>query len=328
MANSTKNCSNLVEIFDKYSDKLVFDKNNFENVNTTIQLLEKKKIKYRITMMPVYGDNGLEFTVAIILLHDKRTAKKTKKMISNNKYILFNSWYTKNKQTSWPNSHMMWNIMKTHSTIKPFVSIFDFMEKLGKSIEVDGAASISEHTDSDANVPVNDGNNVAESSKIDASNARRVELYNEFYRVMNETFTGGSAPIQSFLYEIKLSKNNNNNNNSNSGSDIGFERLNRTMIQNGVDCFKKLLESIIPSASSSEHKITLKSHNNDDNHVGIGTKQHHHHQQQQRKRVQKTNPSFNVKKAKHQQHKSSTKSSTTYQQIVDDDFEESQMSSV
>nr|AGE61290.1 39K/pp31 [Chrysodeixis chalcites nucleopolyhedrovirus]AGE61739.1 39K/pp31 [Chrysodeixis chalcites nucleopolyhedrovirus] len=317
MANSTKNCNNLVEIFDKYSDKLVFDRNNFENVNTTIQLLEKKKIKYRITMMPVYGDNGLEFTVAIILLHDKRTAKKTKKMISNNKYILFNSWYTKNKQSVWPNSHMMWNIMKSHSNIKPFVLIFDFMEKLGKSIEVDGAPVISEQTNSDANIEENDIKNVAESSKIDASNAKRAELYNEFYRVMNETFVDGSTPNQSFLYEIKLSKNSN-------GSDVGFERLNRNMIQNGVDCFKKLLETIVPSSSSSsEHKLMIKTSNNDDNHVAAGSSK----QQQQRKRVQKTNINLNVKKAK-QQHKSSSKSSSTYQQIVDDDFDESQMSSV
>ncbi|AAZ67397.1 orf26 [Trichoplusia ni single nucleopolyhedrovirus] len=317
MANSTKNCNNLVEIFDKYSDKLVFDKNNFENVNTTIQLLEKKKIKYRITMMPVYGDNGLEFTVAIILLHDKRIAKKTKKMISNNKYILFNSWYTKNKQSVWPNSHMMWNIMKSHSNIKPFVSIFDFMEKLGKSIEIDTGATIPEQTDSDTHVTEIDTNNVVESTKIDASNAKRAELYNEFYKVMNETFTSESAPSQSFLYEFKLK----------SGSDLGFERLTRNIIQTGVDCFKKLLETVIPS-SSSEHKMVMKIHNNDDNHVAVSTKQQQQQQQQQRKRLQKTNNvSVNMKKSK-QQHKSSTKSSTTYQQIVDDDFEESQMSSI
>jgi hypothetical protein len=315
----------IAEMFSKYDDKIIFDKNHFDNVNTTINLLEKKKIKYRITFMPTHGENGLEVTTAIILLHDKKTIKKNKKMISNNKYILFNSWYTKNKKPSWPNSHSMWNTMKKHTQLKLFISIFDFMEKLGKSIEVKNNKKKNEKNvdgDGDDTTTTNAESEFNEKREIEASNEKRIEIYQEFYKLMTAAFTTGSTPSSSFIYDIKLPKTQNGGG--------GLERLSRATVQNAIETFKILLETT--SAA------TINNNNNNNNEASsdknittpppptttTNTTNRNIHQRKRKNLPADNNAASGSKRSKQQQQQQRRETSFD---MLDDYVEESQMSS-
>ena len=236
----------LAEIYSNFGGgNILCDKVHMEHVTTVINTLEKKKIKYKIIPMPVYGDDGLEVTFAIVIVVDKKNTKRNKKSISNNKYILFNSWYTKNRNASWPNSHTMWNLMKTQSTAKPFVEIFDFMEKVGKTI-------IKSSADTSTN------NDVNAADVVNENNAQRIKLYNEFYKITTYTFENNTAPSSSFIYDIKLNKSEN-----------GLDKLNRQTLEIGIEAFKNILikhdQSISTSlklsssSSSSNNKIKESS---------------------------------------------------------------------
>lgn len=233
----------LTEMYSKFESSVIYDKAHMDQVTTAINTLEKKKIKYKIIPMPVYGDEGLEVTFAIIIVIDKKNSKRNKKIISNNKYILFNSWYTKNRNESWPNSHTMWNLMKQQPAAKPFIDIFDFMEKVGKSIEI---KKVDDDNNSNGitEAAVNKSDNNAD---IKEGNERRVKLYNEFYRITTATFSTNAAPPSSFIYDIKLSKE----------GPSGLERLTRQVLENGIEAFRSVLfkQHQPASVSKSSSKI-------------------------------------------------------------------------
>ncbi|AUV65396.1 PP31 [Alphabaculovirus myunipunctae] len=204
-------------------DNVIYNKTQMDQVATVMHVLEKKKVKYNVIPMPVYGDDGgLQVSYAIMINVDKKGVKKNKKMISNNKYILFNSWYTKNREESWPNSHTMWNLMKQQSAAKPFIEIFDVMEKLGKTVEVKSQQDEATTTEAAAIDDIKKGNEL------------RTKLYNEFYRITTQTFSTNSAPTSSFIYELRLKKSYN-----------GVDRLSSNMLQHGVESLKKILYSVV-----------------------------------------------------------------------------------
>ncbi|AIE47847.1 9K [Peridroma alphabaculovirus] len=225
----------LTEMYSKFEGNIVYDQAHMDQVTAAINTLEKKKIKYKIIPMPLYGEDGLEVTFALIIVVDKKNVKKNKKMISNNKYILFNSWYTKNRKESWPNSHTMWNLMKRQPQAKPFVDIFDFMEKLGKTIDVKRSEAAVDENNNEIAVPGD--------ADIKEGNERRIKLYNEFYRIATVAFETNCAPAASFIYDIKLSK---------SADGSGLERLTRSVLQHGVEAFKSALFNNKPAPSSPE----------------------------------------------------------------------------
>ncbi|CDG72872.1 pp31 Nuclear matrix associated phosphoprotein [Spodoptera exigua multiple nucleopolyhedrovirus] len=237
--NTTTNA--LTEIYNNFGGgNILCDKAHMEHVTAVINTLEKKKIKYKIIPMPMCGEDGLEITFAIVVMVDKKNAKRNKKSISNNKYILFNSWYTKNRNPSWPNSHTMWNLIKTQFLAKPFVDIFDFMEKIGKSITTKEASDKKNVNDTDANVD-------------DVEN-HRYKLYDEFYKITTHTFIHNVAPTSSFIYDLKLNKSDGDDNKS----DSSLEKLNRQALEEGILVFKNILskydQSITKTIKSSNSK--------------------------------------------------------------------------
>ncbi|ACH88665.1 39K [Helicoverpa armigera multiple nucleopolyhedrovirus] len=228
--------------------KFACDKAHIEQVHAVINYLERKKIKHNLFSMPVKDNDTVQMVHGIIFNNDKKNTRKNKKMISYNKYILFNSWYTKNRQETWPNSHTMWNIMKSQPVAKPFVDIFDFMEKLGKTIASNASDSADEQ-----NVEKDDS---ASRSDVEEGNEKRSKIYNEFYRITSVTFETHSAPFSSFIYDIKLKKSHN-----------GTERLTRSMLQSGIDALRKCLlhvsrpsktEVIEQQQHSEENKASRK----------------------------------------------------------------------
>jgi hypothetical protein len=215
--------SALIETTKGDVGKFVYDKAHMDQVHAVINYLERKKIKHNLFSMPVKDNDTVQMVHGVFFNNDKKSTRKNKKMISYNKYILFNSWYTKNRQETWPNSHTMWNLMKSQPGAKPFVDIFDFMEKLGKTIT-------PPTEDEENNNRSGDEGNSPSVSDVDEGNEKRSKLYNEFYRITTITFETQTAPAGSFIYDIKLKKNHN-----------GIERLTRTMLQSGVDALKKCL---------------------------------------------------------------------------------------
>jgi hypothetical protein len=243
-SSATTTTNALTEIYNNFGGgNIVCDKTKMEHVTAIINTLEKKKIKYKILPMPMCGKDGLEITFAIVIIVDKNhNDKRNKKSISNNKYILFNSWYTKNRSASWPNSHTMWNLMKTQASAKPFVEIFNFMEKLGKFIllknQTDAAAGAAVATTAPPE------NNSSSGGENDVS--QLCNLYDEFYKITTYTFTHNAAPSSSFIYDIKL------NNKADLGVDGGgLEKLNRQTLEEGVAVFKNILSKENPSIAAT-----------------------------------------------------------------------------
>lgn len=232
VANSTL----LSETVAKYENSPI-NKTDVEVIILKMKLFEKKKIAYRITVSEVHN-------------LDKKTIKKGTKVINNNKYILFNSWYTKNKAADWYSSHDMWNYMKNFTDSKLFIDIFDYIEKLGKSVQVtvktdDTTATAivpspsTSGTEDDCKLPYATSSSPASRRKkidinvenIKESNDRRLKLYEEFYKVLTIAFKTGSAPATSFIYDQTI---------KNSGSG-GLEKLNKTIVQRGLEVFKNIV---------------------------------------------------------------------------------------
>ncbi|AHH82618.1 39 kDa protein [Buzura suppressaria nucleopolyhedrovirus] len=192
---------NMIDILTKYENS-VYNKTDSDINADKIKLFEKRKIPYRILVVEVHN-------------FDRKVMKRGKKMITNNKYILFNSWYTKNRQNYWLSSHDMWNRMKTNSALcKQFIDIFDYMEKVGKSVKPslsNETAVINSSNSSDADEFDSVSTNRKKKHDVDAEhikegNNQRLRMYEEFYRVLTTAFKSNSAPATSFIYDQKLTR--------------------------------------------------------------------------------------------------------------------------
>ncbi|QWO71598.1 pp31 [Orgyia pseudotsugata single capsid nuclopolyhedrovirus] len=190
----------FADIVNKYESSALNKSNN--EINTAkIKLFEKKKMPYRFTVVEVHN-------------FDKRVVKRGKKIITNNKYILFNSWYTKNRKSHWLNSHDMWNYMKTRAQCKLFIDIFDYIEKLGKSVKVQQKSETNGELSSEASDEPDVNNqktarrkkNEMDVDQIKESNDRRSKMYEEFYRVLTVAFTTDSPPATSPIYDFKFTR--------------------------------------------------------------------------------------------------------------------------
>ncbi len=261
------------EIYNKHMDKMICSKHDISNVASAISYFEKRKMNVSLVPMPVQQSDGIKMTFAFIMPIDKKVVKKNKKSISNNKYILFNSWYTKNKQPTWPSSPVMWNNMKNLQQVKPFVALFEYMERLGKSIKKDSALiteskqqnikNLVDHknnNEDDEDDEVEEKNESTQKSEleqqIESFNAKRLELYQEFYRVLNAAFHHGAAPTSSFIYDIKLPKTLVPGTQYEKNE---YERLTRSLVQNSVETFKSLLQSKLTPGSDEITKISKAS---------------------------------------------------------------------
>lgn len=245
------------EIYNKHSDKMICSKQDISNVASAINYFEKKKMNVSLVPMPVQQNDGIKMTYAFIMPIDKKIVKKNKKSISNNKYILFNSWYTKTKLAGWPTSPAMWNSMKEIPQVKSFIGLFDYMEKLGKVLKKEVAATIADQNNLEKNEvdqtcqqqnengeekeEVIKAKKTQQEQQIELFNIKRAELYAEFYRVLNAAFHHNSAPQNSSVYDIKLPKTININGHYEKPE---FEKLTRSLVQNAVETFKTLLQSI------------------------------------------------------------------------------------
>lgn len=252
-ASNQTNAGGVCDLLEKFEHS-VYNKTHMDTIKMMINLMERKRINYTINVIPFHGD-------------DKKTIKRTKKIINNNKYILFNSWYTKNRKEQWPNSHVMWNYMKKYPSAKAFVEVFDLMEKLGKSIDV------KQTSNEDNGADKRRKNDAVAIEDIKENNGRRIKLYNEFYRVLTVTYESGHAPAVSFLYDYKL-------NSADAGS---IDRLNRNAIQHCIDSFKTVLNKVeqgvntnnvsaTPASGSRKRKITTASTKKNVGNVAIKVK--------------------------------------------------------
>jgi hypothetical protein len=196
---------------------------NKQQISSVTNLLDKKKMSYKMFSVPVFSEKGrLETTMILLINVDKKQGNKQKKSISNNKYILFNSWYTKIRKENWPGSSVMWNKIKSLSSLQQFIDLFNFIEKISK-------------------MSFKKEDNLDEKEK-------RTELYTEFYRVITVAFETNNPPLNSFLYDIKLKS-------------TGLEKLTRTSIQSAMDAFKKCLQENFGTTSitpSSEEMVSRK----------------------------------------------------------------------
>nr|WUR10781.1 39K [Calliteara abietis nucleopolyhedrovirus] len=232
MVNQAQNC---VEILEKYENSPLNKSNNDINA-AKIKLFEKKKMPYRFVVIEVHN-------------YDKKIMKRGKKIIVNNKYILFNSWYTKNRKSNWFSSHDMWNYMKSHEVCSQFIDIFDYIEKLGKSLKVSATAAASSiaaasnlaDDDNQATLLTETGGDETQQKLLSSSsssrkkkheldvdqikenNDRRLKLYDEFYRVLTVTFETNSPPASSSIYDHKLT---------------------RAFIETGMRAFKNVVNSL------------------------------------------------------------------------------------
>ncbi|AIU41266.1 39k [Sucra jujuba nucleopolyhedrovirus] len=205
---------NMIDVYSK-CETSAYNKTDNDINAAKIKLFEKKKIPYRILVVEVYN-------------FDKKIVKKGKKMITNNKYILFNSWYTKNRKSHWLSSHDMWNYMKNHASCKQFIDIFDYMEKLGKTVRastkqsvqtssIDAGVTSSETSgdEPDQTITTAAANAVAVVRRkksdfsldhIKESNDKRLKMYEEFYKMLTIAFQTDIAPPNSFIYDQKFTR--------------------------------------------------------------------------------------------------------------------------
>jgi hypothetical protein len=173
-----------------------YNKTNMEQMYSFINMIEKKKFQYTLLVTP-------------LLFDERKTSKRNKKVISNNKFILFNSWYTKIKQISWPVTRMMWDLIKNKHELADFVFVFDYVEKLGKKLaqRISSSSSTSSADESVSKkkkkTTTNTNTNIAE---LKQNSDMKNQLYIEFYKVLNETFTNDVAPVQSNIYDTTLSR--------------------------------------------------------------------------------------------------------------------------
>ncbi|AWN01897.1 39k [Cyclophragma undans nucleopolyhedrovirus] len=218
---TTTNNANHDKAADSFLHRLetsVYNKSNMDQLRAVVNLMEKKKYNYTITVTPMLFD-------------ERKMSKRTKKMINNNKYILFNSWYTKIKHAEWPSSPAMWDLIKNNVELLDFVFLFDYIEKLGKKMANRCVSSSSASSSSSSSAPAiesfskhNNNNNskkkkhatiaaaaaaaaphsLVNSAELKESCEMRDKLYADFYNVLNETFKRNQAPVTSSIYDDSL----------------------------------------------------------------------------------------------------------------------------
>ncbi|ABI35708.1 39K [Ectropis obliqua nucleopolyhedrovirus] len=286
---------NMIDFLSKYENS-VYNKSDNEINVAKIKLFEKKKMTYNITVNEIHN-------------YDRKIVKRGKKMITNNKYILFNSWYTKNRKSHWLSSHDMWNYMKNNAACKTFISLFDYIEKLSKAVKVEsGAATVSnviaaQGSDTSSDEITNSTNAVVIRKKrcdinleeIKESNNKRIKMYDEFYRVLTTAFKTGAPPTCSFLYDTMFTF---------------------TFVEEGMKLFKNLLYTL-----DQEKTVSISAVQNGG---GVDLSQQDFAQQQQpkeksrkRKNVQ---PVLVAKKIKQKRNTADEFA------MVNDNFDDSQMS--
>nr|ANS70924.1 pp31 [Lymantria dispar multiple nucleopolyhedrovirus] len=240
--------ANMSDWLPKYENSNL-NKTECEIILCKIRLFEKKKIPYRIKVSEVHNA-------------DKKTVKRGKKNNHNNKYILFNSWYNSNKdrRECVLSSHDMWNYIKTHSSAAQlFIGMFDYMEKLGKSIDVSTisteAAAAAAPSTNDATPNNGGGGGAGEESGRKKRGAaeltddakrlnKRSGLYEEFYKVLTFALKTGSAPAASCVYDLRINNTH------------GIDKLNKNVVQNGMDAFKEMIDKLEIDQKKNQHQQT------------------------------------------------------------------------
>nr|UQV25566.1 PP31 [Spodoptera litura nucleopolyhedrovirus] len=156
-------------------------------------MCEKMKVPYYIGVTALPCD-------------EKKTHRKPKKIISSNKYILFNTFVSKIKQPGWPSSYRLWNDTKSDSRNDKFLQMFNHVEDLIKKIVI----TKSVNGDGEPQQNQSKKNNGAITSllvdDVEESNRKRNEYYNEFIGVLKHVYEKGRAPSNSLVYDSKLTK--------------------------------------------------------------------------------------------------------------------------
>nr|UCC42502.1 39k/pp31 [Helicoverpa armigera nucleopolyhedrovirus] len=217
----------------------VYNKTHIETLVNVINLFEKQKIGYQVHVMPTIAD-------------DKKLSKKIKKITSNNKYILFNTFISKIKQSGWPSSSHLWNLVKVHNQSDAFLHIFDYMEKIGKAIIIKKQQISPTPTTNDTNnnnttdlltksnktSTVNVKKSDLNLDEIKESNEKRSKVYTEFNNILIYTYTNNKAPATSIIYDSKLTRN---------------------VLENAVSQFKKFLHTALNTSVSNVTIATKES---------------------------------------------------------------------
>lgn len=188
-----------------------YNKTNIESVKQIIAFCEKKKINFTVNVTALCGD------------------KKKKKNSSKNKYILFNSWFNKNKKDCKVNGYKIWNYMKSLESAKPFTDLFDFIETLNKSVQ---PVVVNNKKDRAEELTTTTTTTVSQS--LHEAQDQRNRFTEEFYKVLTETLKDGVSPSHSLIYEQKLSNN----------SKSSLTRLTPTIVHRAIDTFKHILVQI------------------------------------------------------------------------------------
>jgi hypothetical protein len=194
-----------------------YNKTNIESVKQIIAFCEKKKIHFIVNVTALCGD------------------KKKKKNSSKNKYILFNSWFNKNKRDCKVNGYKIWNYMKSLESAKPFTDLFDFIESLNKSVQP--VAVDKKNKNSDAEGETTTTTAAASTQTLHEAQDHRNRLTDEFYKVLTATLNDGVSPAHSIIYEQKL-------------SDGSLTRLTPTVVHRAIDAFKHILVQIEDPAAA------------------------------------------------------------------------------
>ncbi|UZE89783.1 PP31/39K [Parapoynx stagnalis nucleopolyhedrovirus] len=201
MVNLTKNVleSNINKINNNENnvfhrlDNSQYNKTNMDQMYKFINMIEKKKFHYTLLVTP-------------LLFDERKLTKRNKKVISNNKFILFNSWYTKIKQADWPVTRVMWELVKNTQELNDFVFVFDYIEKLCKKMAQRTSSSASSSSDENTINKKKKKNNVINTNDLIENTGMKEQLYTEFYKVLNETFKNDIAPTYSSIYDGTLNQ--------------------------------------------------------------------------------------------------------------------------
>jgi hypothetical protein len=174
-------------------DNSQYNKTNMDQMYKFINMIEKKKFHYTLLVTP-------------LLFDERKMTKRNKKVISNNKFILFNSWYTKIKQADWPVTRVMWELVKNTQELGDFVFVFDYIEKLCKKMAQRTSSSASSSSDENIVNKKKKKNTGINTNDLIENTGMKDRLYTEFYRVLNETFKNDVAPAYSSIYDGTLNQ--------------------------------------------------------------------------------------------------------------------------
>ncbi|AUF81552.1 39K/pp31 [Malacosoma neustria nucleopolyhedrovirus] len=220
MAVSTNELLNMCENSE-------YNKTNIESVKQIIAFCEKKKINFIVNVTALCGD------------------KKKKKTSSKNKYILFNSWFNKNKKDCKVNGYKIWNYMKSLDSAKPFTNLFDFIESLNKSVQPVAIDRKNKNNEE------NETTTTKITQTLHEAQDQRNRLTEEFYKVLTETLNDGVSPTHSLIYEQKL----------NGSYKSSLTRLTPSVVHHAIDVFKHILVQIEdPSAAVSSSVACVAKH--------------------------------------------------------------------